>query len=518
MRKDMRVVMDDDDQELIIHPKFFLHLHTSDSQIAASSNGAEFDLAGVRKNFNIVRFDYDSEALEKRLLEIVMESANFEEVEQYHRLEANIETLERSVAERKEGVLEILLSAGQDFLDDQSLVSGLKEAKAKVFESLNELVAEKKILSQLEESNTGFRTCAKKIKCFIDLCGLVKKHDCSFDFLPGEVFIILERIQCRIGQLSGEVFDRCLTQFTLSLHREMRVPFCTFARLIQISQAEQFSKILNLFDNYLLHGRSNKEPFQDFIRGSALFENYTTHDIDSTARDIDKKEESVIQSILETSVRKPILLLNDTDRHVMASTEFVYYLSLRAGVRIAPKILPLSDKTGLNELRSEFKTSRRLGRWLVLENPGPVASKLCQMILGGEAVNEEFRLFAFSHHNARVGSRIRSVFQVFSIVLPGRMETRIKFLESLIARGGEEASRAVWDHFIRFHLAVSLRLGFMQPAKLIDIMVAKCGRRRAIEGDTSSKVTAEVAFRVYSEKIGLDELEDIWRRTIVTQE
>ena len=54
------------------------------------------------------------------------------------------------VAERKDGVLEILLKTEEDVLDDKNLVVALKEAKAKVFEILNDLNLEKKNQKNLE--------------------------------------------------------------------------------------------------------------------------------------------------------------------------------------------------------------------------------------------------------------------------------------------------------------------------------------------------------------------------------
>ena len=63
------------------------------------------------------------------------------------------------VAERKDGVLEILLKTEEDVLDDKGLVVALKEAKAKVFEILNDLNLEKKNLDskmrgRMRRSNT----------------------------------------------------------------------------------------------------------------------------------------------------------------------------------------------------------------------------------------------------------------------------------------------------------------------------------------------------------------------------
>ena len=66
------------------------------------------------------------------------------------------------VAERKDGVLEILLKTEEDVLDDKGLVVALKEAKAKVFEILNDLNIEKKNQRNLEVSNLLFMYSLQK--------------------------------------------------------------------------------------------------------------------------------------------------------------------------------------------------------------------------------------------------------------------------------------------------------------------------------------------------------------------
>ena len=56
------------------------------------------------------------------------------------------------MAERKDGVLDILLKSEEDVLDDKYIVVALKEAKAKVFEILNDLNLEKKNMKNLQVS------------------------------------------------------------------------------------------------------------------------------------------------------------------------------------------------------------------------------------------------------------------------------------------------------------------------------------------------------------------------------
>lgn len=57
------------------------------------------------------------------------------------------------MAERKDGVLDILLKTEEDVLDDKNLVVALKDAKAKVFEIINDLNIERKKQKNLEVSN-----------------------------------------------------------------------------------------------------------------------------------------------------------------------------------------------------------------------------------------------------------------------------------------------------------------------------------------------------------------------------
>ena len=61
------------------------------------------------------------------------------------------------MAERKDGVLDILLKTEEDVLDDKNLVVALKDAKAKVFEIINDLNIERKKQKNLEVSN-GFES------------------------------------------------------------------------------------------------------------------------------------------------------------------------------------------------------------------------------------------------------------------------------------------------------------------------------------------------------------------------
>lgn len=73
MRKDMRVVIAG--EEIILHNKFFLQLHTANENLMRGDDGE------LAKYFNLVQFDYNSDALEKNLLEMAMKSAQFEEAE-----------------------------------------------------------------------------------------------------------------------------------------------------------------------------------------------------------------------------------------------------------------------------------------------------------------------------------------------------------------------------------------------------------------------------------------------------
>jgi len=56
-----------------------------------------------------------------------------------------------------------IINAEEDVLDDKGVIEALKEAKADVFETLNDLTAEKKLMIQMEKKVPSF----KQVKIYI---------------------------------------------------------------------------------------------------------------------------------------------------------------------------------------------------------------------------------------------------------------------------------------------------------------------------------------------------------------
>ena len=52
----------------------------------------------------------------------------------------------------------MIINAEEDVLDDKGVIEALKEAKAEVFETLNDLTAEKKAMINMEKSVPEFKT------------------------------------------------------------------------------------------------------------------------------------------------------------------------------------------------------------------------------------------------------------------------------------------------------------------------------------------------------------------------
>ncbi len=93
IRKDNRVVIGG--EEVICHSKFHLSLHTREALTAR----------GLAKSFNLVRYDFDEQAILKRLCSLSMQATRYERAQEHAQMEANIERLDRNVEERKQGLI-----------------------------------------------------------------------------------------------------------------------------------------------------------------------------------------------------------------------------------------------------------------------------------------------------------------------------------------------------------------------------------------------------------------------------
>ena len=179
MRRDHRVTIEG--QEVVCNSKFKLILH---------SNWCQSDIQLSIKNVhNVVLFDYSTEALEQQLLRRVMIQIDGKFCRKYEDTVANIRHLDQTVSERKENVLDILLKKSEeDVLDDKSVIVSLKEAKAKVFEILNDLNQERKEMVIIEGTLPMYRGIAQRLHYLLRMLDLLGP---SNNVLPKTGFMLL---------------------------------------------------------------------------------------------------------------------------------------------------------------------------------------------------------------------------------------------------------------------------------------------------------------------------------------
>ena len=149
--------------------------------------------------------------------------------------------------ERKECVLDILLKSEEDVLDDKSVIVSLKDAKAKVFEILNDLNQEKKEMAQHEEEIPPFRILAQKLKDVIVLLDLLGESDSALP-LPKNGFMKL------IDTLE---FDNKLDKFLPALIDKV-------LDIVLPSLKSKNRYILQLGSNYILQTKSRIKVLSNF--------------------------------------------------------------------------------------------------------------------------------------------------------------------------------------------------------------------------------------------------------------
>ena len=149
--------------------------------------------------------------------------------------------------ERKECVLDILLKSEEDVLDDKSVIVSLKDAKAKVFEILNDLNQEKKEMAQHEEEIPPFRILAQKLKDVIVLLDLLGESDSALP-LPKNGFMKL------IDTLE---FDNKLDKFLPAFIDKV-------LDIVLPSLKSKNRYILQLGSNYILQTKSRIKVLSNF--------------------------------------------------------------------------------------------------------------------------------------------------------------------------------------------------------------------------------------------------------------
>ncbi len=388
MRKDMRVTVGG--AEVVCHSKFFLHLHCS------GGDEIESDLGRGVKMYNVARFEFDPGALRKRMAALVMRCAGFEDAERYDDLHAGIDALERSVSERKEVVLRILLEAGEAMLDDQSLISGLKDAKAKVFEALTDLDAERKELDSLRTLCPPYEEAAARLSALSDACEVLRTRDGSFEFLPRYVFSELEASSHPQEEVCRRVATSCVRRLVPSLHKDFRPHLVVFsAALIHVDVAE-LDDLVAAFEENLDEALDTDDDeiaglfsarFPTLRGGKGEFD----RDAAEAIVDLLAEEEKVVDALLEASARRPTYVLNDpadVESHI-PSIDLLFWLARRERTT-RPKLVSLRDWTkatgsrrlgeeAIAELNGLVYNCARERRWIILDGAAALSGRIGEL-------------------------------------------------------------------------------------------------------------------------------------------
>ncbi|TRY76768.1 hypothetical protein TCAL_05334 [Tigriopus californicus] len=222
IRKDMRVIIDG--QEIICHSKFNLHFNVREIQIDGY----------LRKYFNIVRFEFIPEALNQHLGRLTLSSIDPSLAQKSAKLIKTTKELQETLAKRKGEVLSILLNSQDSILDDSDLISALKEAKARVFETMNDLAHEQAALEAMATDLDLTTDCSRRIQEIISLFSVIHNVDKSFDFIPSYVFDLIQDSKSDIQGLLSGIVENMKTQFLPSVHINLSFKVFVLMDLIKL--------------------------------------------------------------------------------------------------------------------------------------------------------------------------------------------------------------------------------------------------------------------------------------------
>ena len=390
MRRDQRVTVDG--QEVICSPKFKLLLH--------SQYVKEDVLSNIKNTYNVVLFDYSTDALELQLLKKVIIQANKEFFDHYSETENNIRHLEQTVIERKENVLEILLKTEEDVLDDKSVIVSLKDAKAKVFEILNDLNQEKKEMVCIENSLPGFKFIASQMRGMINLLDLLAPTQNSsplpvvaFMKLIEEINVENENLDNFLVDMSDKVLDIALPSLSsknryilqmgcnVLLHakagKQMSNSFETLMKhLFDLQDDQEHWKSLaqEALEDYLnpvnendpIEEASVKEQFNAFISRDDLIFEKVLH-----------VERSLVEKLQVISKKRPLLVYSDNSG-ALDTVDILCDLARAHGLP-SPKYIS-ANLLSPSELAFHLLSSKKEKRWLIVDNFENVSNEIIEAL------------------------------------------------------------------------------------------------------------------------------------------
>ena len=515
LRKDNRVTIGG--QEISCHPKFFLTIHTRTDMQTVSH---------LAKHFNLVGCEFGEAALLEKLAELAMPP---ELAEAHAGHVVNIERLERSVAERKSEVLSILIGAGEEFIDSVNLVASLKEAKAKVFESQNDLVIERKQFALLADTASPFLACSRRVKCFVDLCAVLKAADASFEFSPDSVFLIMrgeafsrDSTTCS-SQLYVGIAKRCLESVIFAVLPKHRLKLLVFAALTQVLPVEALGDAVREFRNCVCLRGELRSCVELLLQRHKVSVGASVDDfLREKSKSGFKMEADLASQVLRLSESKPVILLcNEDSDKSLSATDFVRLLNRKAGNSRPPEYF-CGEGSSIEAINDVVRKATK-GRWLVLDGvagrrPPQGGAHLDQINSTAAAGG---RLFLIGRHGRRTGAFGSDKFQAASIAMPEHAPTRRAIIEELLTTAEVEADPAkkrCLSNLVRLHLGICETANEALPLRMVEIMVEKCAAvivrsvTEECKGESATEYVAKAAKHVYG--IEDDLAVAVWRRVI----
>ncbi len=453
MRRDLRVrVMDKD---ITCHENFVLHLVCDNLDALACRSKR------ILASFNVVYYDFTTQSLQARALSLIMDCVSFTEAHRYKQIHLELKNLESLVNTRREAVLAVLLGTGggEAMLDSHTVVAGLKEAKAKVYEAQNELELLRKETSALRETTTAFVEAAERLSSFSEICSKLRRRDPSFDFTPNYVHNILKNEHYDIKSLVSNVIEELVEDFLLSLHKDLRKALCVFSMLVQRVPREGLQRLLEKLDIFLTKGEEIVGDQEVLV---------------AAARQVEAAESEIIFKLMKASAEQPVLLLVDESSpgSYLHPVDLVYRIAKCSGNSDKPKLIQIMQESSISledRIRTPLGAARQAGRWAVVNGATELlAYRLA--ILG--PVSCDHRVFVVCRHGQSMGEGLRSSFKLFSVNLPDEVVTRRKILLEIMK---DLSPRNDLDTILKLHLEVSEQVGVLQSFKCLEILAAKTG-------------------------------------------
>lgn len=512
MRRDHRVKVDG--VEVVCNPKFKLLLH--------SPNVQEEVLPSVKNIYNAVLFDYSVEALELLLLKKVMIQINLPFSQNYEETVNNIRHLEQTVVERKDNVLDILLKTEEDVLDDKSVIVSLKDAKAKVFEILNDLNQEKKEMLEIEQDLPTYRLIAQKLRGLINILDLLFPNSNASPLPVGSFIKLIEETTLDDEMETEEKILKFLPTFLDKV-----------SKIVLPSLPSEHRYILQMGCNIILKTKSTKPMSSSFevlikklfevdlhkdreVINQALIEYVNPvnenepHEEETVKEQFDallcqdqanfnqviQVEQTLIEGIDSMSQEKALLIYSD----ISGSLDVVDVICDLARVKklTCPKYVSADLLTSL-EVANLIVNSKKERRWLIIDNFTRVTHEIVESIPVNLSGDQRL-FFVAMHHNLTFDFGLNNKVKFISMShAPKSAVRKSLYLTLLKLRGIHEPN--FLEGVLRLHEYLSECYPNCDQYRYLNIFVKKWQQR-------GSGMTPEHLLALINESYDLDDSSD----------